>query len=190
MTVELSKKVEYYGLQPEWVSTEVLPIIETPKGNLIAKTLVEEKKINSPKDAKLAEAKEEAYKIGFYQGKMIHGEFTGLSVADAKPKVRQMLLDSGDAFPYSEPDGVVISRSGDVCVAALMPQWFLTYGEGDPDWREAVLQHVRSESFSSYSPDTLNALQSTLNWLNQWAVSRNFGLGSKLPWDDSQLVES
>jgi hypothetical protein len=32
-------------------------------------------KINSPKDTKqLAEAKEEAYKEGFYKGKMIYGE--------------------------------------------------------------------------------------------------------------------
>lgn len=60
-------------------------------------------KINSPKDAKqLAEAKEEAYKVGFYQGKMIYGDFAGTSVQDAKPKVRQQLLDSGLAFPYSE----------------------------------------------------------------------------------------
>jgi hypothetical protein len=63
---------------------------------------VEEKKINSPKDAKqLGEAKEEAYKVGFYQGKMIYGDYSGLSVQDAKPKVREALLASGDAFAYS-----------------------------------------------------------------------------------------
>jgi leucyl-tRNA synthetase len=50
----------------------------------------------------LAEAKEEAYKIGFYQGQMIYGEFAGTSVQEAKPKVRQRLLDSALAFPYCE----------------------------------------------------------------------------------------
>jgi leucyl-tRNA synthetase len=78
----------------------------------------------------LSKAKEEAYKMGFYEGKMVYGEFTGKTVQEAKPKVRQLLIESGLAFPYSEPDGVVVSRSGDTCVAALMPQWFLTYGEG------------------------------------------------------------
>jgi leucyl-tRNA synthetase len=66
-------------------------------------------KINSPKDAKLAEAKEIAYKEGFYQGKMVFGEFTGKTVEEAKPLVRKQLIDSGLAFPYGEPDGLVIS---------------------------------------------------------------------------------
>jgi leucyl-tRNA synthetase len=66
-------------------------------------TQVKEKKIQSPKDAKaLTEAKEEAYKVGFYQGRMIYGEYKGVSVQDAKPKVRQALLNSGEAFPYAE----------------------------------------------------------------------------------------
>ncbi|KAK0934462.1 cytosolic leucyl tRNA synthetase, partial [Friedmanniomyces endolithicus] len=71
-------------------------------------------KISSPKDAKqLAEAKDLAYKEGFYQGKMIYGDFAGKSVEEAKPLVRQQLIDSGEAFAYAEPEGLVISRSGD-----------------------------------------------------------------------------
>jgi leucyl-tRNA synthetase len=191
MTAELNKKADYYKIDRKWVPLDFLPIIETPKGNLIAKTISEEKKINSPKDAKqLAEAKEEAYKVGFYQGKMIYGEFSGISVQEAKPKVRQALVDSGFAFAYSEPDGLVISRSGDTCVAALLPQWYLTYGEGDPDWRAAVLEHIRSDKFSSFAPETLHAIEGTLGWLNQWSLTRNFGLGTRPQWDDSQLVES
>lgn len=27
-------------------------------------------------------------------------------------------------------------------------------------------------------------------WLNQWACSRSFGLGTRLPWDPQYLVES
>lgn len=30
----------------------------------------------------------------------------------------------------------------------------------------------------------------TLGWLNQWACSRSFGLGTRLPWDPVYLVES
>lgn len=68
-------------------------------------------KINSPKDQKLADAKEIAYKEGFYSGVMVYGEFKGMSVQDAKPLVRKQLLDSGLAFNYGEPDGLVISVS-------------------------------------------------------------------------------
>lgn len=66
-------------------------------------------KITSPKDPKLPEAKETAYKEGFYSGVMIYGEFKGLPVQEAKPLVKKQLLDSGLAFNYGEPDGVVIS---------------------------------------------------------------------------------
>jgi len=194
MTVELSKKPEFYGILSEWVPLDILPIIEAPGfGSLIAPTLVKNMKINSPKSVQqLAEAKEQAYKIGFYQGKMIVGEFAGRSVQDAKPLVRQNLLDANDAMIYCEPDGLAISRSGDECVAAYLDQWFLTYGPGDEAWRDDVLGHVRGEdgqNFNSFSPATKHALEQTLGWLTQWCVTRQYGLGTKLPWDTSELVE-
>jgi leucyl-tRNA synthetase len=195
MTVELSKKADFYKIKPDWVSTDILPIIETPSyGNLTAPTLVKKLKINSPKDAKqLTEAKELAYKEGFYQGKMVYGDFKGMSVQDAKPKVRQQLLEAGEAFNYAEPDGLVISRSGDECTAALLDQWFLAYGPGDEAWRQQVLDHVHDKDglgFNAYSSETLHSIEGTLGWMHQWAVTRQYGLGTKLPWDKSQLVES
>ena len=30
----------------------------------------------------------------------------------------------------------------------------------------------------------------TLDWLRDWGCSRNFGLGSRLPWDEQYLIES
>lgn len=120
-TVELAKKAQFYGIEKEWIDKEIIPIIDTPTyGNLTAKRLYEELKIQSPKDtAKLVEAKEKAYKVGFYNGTMIIGEFSGKPVSEAKNLVREQLINSGDAFAYAEPDGRVISRSGDDCVAAL-----------------------------------------------------------------------
>ncbi|KAI6861803.1 leucyl-tRNA synthetase, partial [Hortaea werneckii] len=127
--MDLVKKADYYGIKKEWADLEILPIIETPSyGNLTAKHLVEKMKINSPKDAKqLAEAKDLAYKEGFYKGKMIYGDFAGKTVEEAKPLVKQQLLDSGEAFNYAEPDGLVVSRSGDECVAGHLDQWFMNY---------------------------------------------------------------
>ena len=130
MMLDLFKKSAFYGIDPQWVCQEILPIINTPEyGNAIAVALVKKLKINSPKDERqLLEAKELAYKTGFYQGTLVYGPFVGMPVQEAKPLIRQQLLDSGDAFVYCEPDGVVVSRSGDTCVAAFLDQWFLTYG--------------------------------------------------------------
>ena len=97
---------------------------------MIAPATVKQLKIQSQKDTKqLAEAKEIAYKEGFYNGTMTVGEFKGESVQDAKPKVREAMIQAQLAFAYAEPEGLVISRSADECVVALMDQWYLDYGE-------------------------------------------------------------
>lgn len=197
--MDLVKKAEYYKIKKEWADLDILPIIETPSyGNLTAKHLVETMKINSPKDAKqLAEAKDLAYKEGFYKGKMIYGDYSGKSVEEAKPLVRQQLIDAGDAFAYAEPDGLVMSRSGDECVAGHLDQWFLNYGppdkSGDAEWQPQVLNHVLNEDdtgLNTFSTEVKNSFEQVLNWLCQWACARAYGLGTKLPWDQAQLVES
>ncbi|CCX31976.1 leucyl-tRNA synthetase [Pyronema domesticum] len=186
---DLAKKAEYYGIKKEWAELEIPEIIQTPSyGNKTAEFLVKKLKINSPKDAKqLAEAKELAYKEGFYQGIMLMGDFKGEKVEVAKPKVRAALIASGEAFAYAEPEGQVTSRSNDPCIVALLDQWYLDYGEAQ--WREQTENYVK-EGLNSYHDETKNGLIANLGWLNQWACARSFGLGSKLPWDQQFLVES
>ncbi|KAI0516787.1 leucyl-tRNA synthetase [Xylaria bambusicola] len=193
-TLELKKKPEFYGIQKEWLPEDILPIIKTPSSDLIAKHLYETMKINSPKDQKLAEAKDIAYKEGFYSGVMVFGEFAGKTVIEAKPLVKAQLLESGLAFNYGEPDGLVISRSGDECVAAYLDQWFWTYGTaengGDQQWFEDAFNCIESDYTRTFSEEGKNFMKRALLWLAQWACTRSYGLGTKLPWDDTQLVES
>ena len=42
----------------------------------------------------------------------------------------------------------------------------------------------------TYNVETRNAFEGVLAWLNKWACARTYGLGSKLPWDPTFLVES
>jgi leucyl-tRNA synthetase len=135
-TSDLRKKPEFFNVKPEWVAgLEPIPVISTPTyGNLTAPALVKMLKINSQKDTKqLAEAKDIAYKEGFYNGTMLIGEFKGEPVQEAKNKVRDRMIEAGLAMAYAEPEGLVISRSSDECVVALMDQWYMDYGE--PTWR-------------------------------------------------------
>lgn len=133
--IDLRKKAEHYNIDPSWVAIDPVPVISTPTyGDMTAPALIEKLKINSPKDAKqLAEAKEIAYKEGFYSGTMLVGEWKGQSVQVAKNKVRDAMISKNLAIEYAEPEGLVISRSSDECVVALMDQWYLDYGE--PSWR-------------------------------------------------------
>ncbi|KAI8379665.1 leucyl-tRNA synthetase [Radiomyces spectabilis] len=185
---DLKKKAAYYKIDAAWADFDVVPVIETPTyGNLIAPKLCELKKIHSQKDrVQLAEAKEIAYKEGFYQGVMCIGEFSGMKVQDAKFKIKEQLINSGEAFVYNEPEGLVMSRSGDECVVALMDQWYLDYGE--PEWKAQTEKCLAQ--METYTNETRHQFEQTLDWLNQWACARSFGLGTKLPWDTQFLVES
>lgn len=43
---------------------------------------------------------------------------------------------------------------------------------------------------NTFSDETRNQFEHTLDWLRQWACSRTYGLGSLLPWDKQFLIES
>ncbi|KAJ3168358.1 cytosolic leucyl tRNA synthetase [Geranomyces variabilis] len=188
---DLKKKAAYYNVQPKWVEpfADSFPsIIRTPNyGDRAAEAAVKKFKINSQKDKlQLTEAKAEVYKEGFYQGTMIIGNHAGKTVQEAKPLIRDELIAQGLAFPYCEPEGMVMSRSGDECVVTLAPQWYIDYGE--EGWKK--LATLCLADMETYSPETRHQFERTLDWLNQWACSRSFGLGTRLPWDPKYLIES
>ena len=90
-----------YGIKDEHVLPfDPLPIIETPSlGKLAAEQAVKDLNIRSQNDRDLLErAKEVCYKEDFYFGKMLVGEYAGLPVSEAKPKIREMLLEGNQAI--------------------------------------------------------------------------------------------
>ena len=67
----------------------------------------------------MAEAKDKVYLKGFNEGVMLVGLGEGMRVQDAKPLIKKYMVDNGLACPYYEPEGEVVSRTGDDCVVAL-----------------------------------------------------------------------
>lgn len=192
---QFRKKPDYrakLGIKDEWVLPfELVPIIDIPElGTEAAKTICESMKINGPnaKDL-LEEAKKVVYQKGFYSGTMICGPFKGEKVFVAKTKCQAMLEESGDAIRYYEPNGLVVSRSGDECVVALQNQWYLEYGKNE-EWKQTVIAHLKN--VQTYTPAVRNGFEETLNWLQEWACSRTFGLGTYIPADETHthLIDS
>ncbi|KAG1663339.1 hypothetical protein FOA52_004101 [Chlamydomonas sp. UWO 241] len=180
---------EKFGILDEWVLPfDVIPIIDVPEyGNMCAVKVCEDMKIQSQNDSeKLAEAKGLVYLKGFNEGIMCAGPYAGRKVSEVKPIVRADMLAAGQAMVYSEPEKPVMSRSGDECVVALTDQWYLVYGEDE--WR-AITQEALNQ-LECYSDECKNQFQACLAWLNQWACSRSFGLGTRVPWDKDFLIES
>lgn len=156
-------------------------------GDKIAEKVVADLGINSQNDRQLLDkAKEIAYQKGFYEGTMIIGPHSGMKVQDAKTVIRKELIDAGVAVPYSEPESPVTSRSGDDCVVALVDQWYLDYGE--EQWR--ALGEKCLAQMETFSEETRVKFRAAFEWMKNWACSRLYGLGTKLPWDPVYLIES
>lgn len=179
---------EKYGITDEMVLPfDPVPIISIPEfGDLAAVTVVDKLKIQSQNDRdKLAEAKEMVYLKGFYEGVMIVGDHKGKSVQDAKPLIKDELIKDGSAVSYREPEKMVISRSNDECVVSLCDQWYLDYG--NQEWKTAT--KVALDQTNTFSDEVRKNFESTLAWLQDHACSRSYGLGSKMPWDETWLIE-
>ncbi|KAG9078712.1 cytosolic leucyl tRNA synthetase [Ceratobasidium sp. 370] len=174
---DLRRKPEFCGIDLAWAAFEPIPIISTPTyGDLTAPALLKALKIQSQKDTKqITGAGDIAYKEAIYGGTMLAGACKGMSAQDAKPKIRDEPIAGGEAFAYSEPEGWVMSRSGDECVVGLEDQWYLDYGE--TEWR------AQDETDETRVPGDSCVVESM-------GCVRSFGLGSRLPWDPAFLVES
>lgn len=102
----------------------------------------------------------------FVTGTMIIGDYRGQVVSVARAAIKKDLLKAERAFTYSEPDTLVISRSGDECVVALTDQWYENYGEAE--WKSEVEQYVRSSNFETYDSQTKQKLLTAIDWLKGW----------------------
>lgn len=194
---------EKHGLTDDMVLPfEPIPIIEIPElGKLAAVNVVEQFKIVSPNDKdQLEKAKKEVYLKGFYNGVsvlfsisssfafriMLVGKHKGKKTEEAKKLIQQEMIESNEAVKYMEPEKLVVSRSGEECVVALCDQWYLDYG--NPDWKakaKKVIAHMET-----FAEETRHNLEYTVDWLHEYACSRLYGLGTKLPWDKRWVIES
>ena len=95
---------------------------------------------------------------------MLLGEHAGMAVQEAKPLVREMLIETGQACGYYEPENKVESRSGDLCVVCLADQWYLDYG--NEEWKALVARNI--DALETYNPMTKQMFRDTLAWLHEW----------------------
>ncbi|CAH1098943.1 unnamed protein product [Psylliodes chrysocephalus] len=180
---------EKYNISDEMVLPfEPIPVVDIPGyGNLAAVVICEQLKIQSQNDKdKLLEAKEILYTKGFYEGIMAIGEFKGKKIQDIKKNIQKNLVDNNQAVIYYEPEKKVMSRSGDECVVALCDQWFLDYG--NQEWKNQALKAL--DNMNVYYDEVKRNFIRCINWLHEYACSRTYGLGTKVPWDTQWLIES
>lgn len=186
---ELCKR---YGLNFEEVKKiEIIPIINTKEmGNMPAKKVVEEMGIKSQNEREaLEKARKIVYKAGYYQGTMNEncGEYAGMKVEVAKELIKKELIESGEGDIFYELTGRVVCRCLTPSIVKIVKdQWFLKYG--DKEWKK--LAHKALDRMKLYPEKVRTQFNYVIDWLNDWACTREYGLGTRLPWDEKWVIES
>ncbi len=181
-----------FGLDPAAIAEiKPIPIIRTEGwGPLPAVEIVDRMGIGDQREReKLAAAKAEIYKSGYYTGVMAEaaGEFAGVRVEEAKERIKQRLRETGQASTLWEPAEDVVCRcTTRAIVKVVEDQWFLVYG--DPAWKKGA--HEALERMILYPEAVRKQFHHTVDWLKDWACAHHQGLGTKLPWDDHWVIES
>ncbi|MCD6591176.1 MAG: leucine--tRNA ligase, partial [Candidatus Aenigmarchaeota archaeon] len=186
------KECAKFGLDCEKIKKiKPIPIIDSKDlGNLAAVKVVEEMGIkNQHEREKLERAKKLVYKKGFYEGKMNEncGKYAGMPVEKAKVLVRNELIKKGEADVLYELTGKVVCRCLTECVVKIVSdQWFIEYN--DPKWKK--ITHKCLSKLKLWPEKVRRQFEYVIDWLDHWACAREFGLGTRLPWDEKWVIES
>ncbi|UCE74793.1 MAG: class I tRNA ligase family protein, partial [Methanomassiliicoccales archaeon] len=71
-------------------------------------------------------------------------------------------------------------------VKVVSNQWFMAYGS--EKWKKGA--HSALGGLKLYPEGVRKQFDYVLDWLNDWACTREFGLGTRLPWDENWVIES
>jgi len=143
---------------------------------------------------KLEQIRKELYKYSFYNakfGKIYKGVFekdvVGKPVQNEQKYVKKELIKQGWAETYYELTGKVISRNLNKCIVKIVKdQWFMNYS--NEKWKEKVRKNLKLMNL--YPEKSRHQFENVIDWIQNWACSREFGLGTKLPWDQKWVIES
>ena len=152
-------------------------------------TLVQKRAITSlAQVTDVQKATADLYKKEFYEGVLTEacGQYAGLTVAQAKDRIAGDLQRIGVADTFWDVQGVVCRCTSPCHVKILENQWFLQYS--DETWKKdarACIDHM-----TIHPVEARQNLVNTLAWLKDKACARKSGLGTRIPWDTSWIVET
>lgn len=149
------------------------------------------KKLNimSQNDDKLEDATKEIYKKEFHTGilKQITGKYQGKTVQDSKDAIIKDFVAENKAKQFYDLAGTVICRCLTRCNVKLVDnQWFLAYSS--QAWKQKTMKAL--EQTKLYPEKIRPQFEHVVDWLKDWACTRELGLGTKLPWDEKWVIES
>ncbi len=180
--------VAWRETREEWGLPDVKVIIEVEGMEVPAREIVEKMGIKSSMEKeKLEEATQKVYAKEFYHGIMKAGEWKGKRVQEVKGELVEEFEKRGILVRhYILPVRFRSRYGGLVHVKIIENQWFLKYS--DPEWKEKA--HRAVEMLRGVPEEIRDVLHRNIDWFRDWACTHSGELGTPLPWDPSQTVES
>jgi leucyl-tRNA synthetase len=183
-----SERMREQGIDPADVDAiEPVPILAIEGyGEVPAKTAVEDAGIDSSADPALEDVTQDLYNAEFNSGELLdgYGEFAGGVVRDVRDEFKAQYVGNGFDTMQEFSEEVVCRCGGDVEVAK-QDTWFLRYN--DADWKQKA--HDAVAQMDAIPKNTREQYDHTIDWLNEWPCIRNYGLGTRLPWDEDFVIE-
>ncbi|MFW5918061.1 MAG: leucine--tRNA ligase [Haloferacaceae archaeon] len=184
-----AEQLTEYGIDPEEVrAIEPRPIIEVEGyGEIPARSAVEEAGVESTDDPELATVTKELYNREFHAGRLtdVYEEFAGEVVEDVRERFKDYYGDAGAFDTMQEFSEEVVCRCGGDVEVAKQETWFLRYD--DETWKRKAENAV--SRMDTIPENTREEYLHTIDWLNEWPCIRNYGLGTRLPWDEEFVIE-
>ncbi len=186
---EIAKK---YCLDAEIIKKlKPISIINVERmGENLGQEMLDKHAVKSPDDKdKLEEAKGELNRVVFRKGVMKKncGKYAGLTVPEAQTAIKNDLIKAENVAMFYEPTGKVVCRCLTECIIKVVDdQWFIEYN--DQEWKKAA--HECLDGMKIYPEIVRKQFHYVIDWLGHWACTREYGLGTKLPWDEKWVIES
>jgi leucyl-tRNA synthetase len=192
MSVPAHAPFDYIALRDlqlagKYTTIKPVPLIKVEGyGDVPAQDAVERAGITHQMDSRMDALTQEIYSAEFSKGKLFE-KYGGKPVRVARDDVAALMIEKyGSKIMYEFDTRPVVCRCGNkVKVKILHDQWFLKYS--DPAWKKQVSDQLGEMAL--VPPEVRLEFDRTVDWLKDWACTRRVGLGTRFPWDTSQLIE-
>jgi leucyl-tRNA synthetase len=192
MSVPAHAPFDYIALRDlqqtgKYTTIRPVPLIKVEGyGDIPAKDAVERAGISHQMDSRMDALTQQIYSAEFSKGKLFE-KYGGKPVRVARDEVAQLMIDQYESeIMYEFDTRPVVCRCGNrVKVKILHDQWFLKYS--DPVWKKQVSDLLGDMAL--VPPEVRLEFDRTVDWLKDWACTRRVGLGTRFPWDTTQLIE-
>ncbi len=137
--------------------------------------------------AAIEEAGIKQYREELHKGIMVTGEYKGLRIKEAREKIWTDMTGKGNAFElYIIANNAVCRCGWAIVVKTVDGQWFLNYG--NEKWKAKAREALKGAVV--LPKKGRSAFERAIEWIDLRAVARSQGLGTKLPMDNTKIIES